>query len=81
MEIVREFRYHDDSIWIRAIKAESRSGYVYLIQDFDYDKWDIKSWQTVSQSNDRDEALFDLGYRVGIKRLAQALEVQDEVAH
>lgn len=71
MIVIREFRYHDDSIWLRSVKAESRSGYVYLIQEMGYDTWDILGWQTVSNSNDRDESLFDLGYRVGLKRMAQ----------
>jgi hypothetical protein len=75
MKVIKEFRYHDDSIWLRSVKAKSRTGHVYLIQKYDYDKWDALCWQTVSQSNDRDESLFDLGYRVGVERMAQDLEV------
>jgi len=78
MEVIREFRFHDDTINMRAVKAKSRTGHVYLIQDLGYDDWGALRWQTVSQSNDRDEAIFDLGYRVGVKVLASNLGVMED---
>ena len=63
-EVVLEKSYRD--LKIRIVRKAGLFNFVYLIQEYDHDHWNVLDWHTKNKFDNRETAMFDVGYRIGV---------------